>query len=497
VKARALVLIVALAAAGAPSVYTTSAVSLFERAGLPSEEMATTVLSNALAYRHPQYVDMRVGDATVRSFIVFPERADNSPVQVITANNQGMSDWLRAVGDNAAAQGFIAVVPDVPIGDLRGAEAVTRQAIAMPASNGNGAMVRFNFALRQAQGVPSLSRDENGAGRIDVTIQSPALSTRSFELSDHAWHHALAYLGQIDRPVAQQAGRGQASGGAVEPPPTSGGMRGKRPDLPANFLVAARTVASSPRKGEWVDIPMASGVKLHTWISYPQRTGRAPVVLVFQPGPGMDMGEPVTPGGGANWLRAIADQLASEGFIAVLPDLTSGLGPNGGNFDSFRLPDESGAAINRIPHSEVLNRIRVAKDYALKLPMSNGRVGATGFCMGGGLAWEVAAEVDGINASVVFYGGPPEEPVMARIKAPVIAFFGRNDLGLAPRIAPATADMKRLGKDFEVHVYEEATHVFLYRQDLGNNQAATEDAWPKAMAFFKRHLMTGGATASR
>jgi carboxymethylenebutenolidase len=484
VKARALLLIGTLAAAAvvAPSVYTTAAAPLFERAGLPSEAMATRLLSDALAYRHPQYLDMRAGDSRVRSFVVFPERADNSPVLVMTANNQGMSDWLRAVGDNAAAQGFIAVVPDLAIGDVRAADAVTRQAIAMPASNGNGASVRFNF--------------QNGTGRIDVAIQSPELSTRSFELSDHAWHNALAYLSQIDRPLARQAGGGQA-GGRVEPPPTTGGMRGKRPDLPANFLVARRTVESSPRKGEWVDIPMASGVKLHTWISYPQTTGRAPVVLVFQPGPGMDMGEPTTPGGGANWLRAIADQLASEGFIAVLPDLTSGLGPNGGNHDSFRLPDESGAALNRIPHSEVLNRIRVAKDYALKLPMSNGRVGATGFCMGGGLAWEVAAEIEGINASMVFYGGPPEEPVMSRIKAPVIAFFGRNDLGLAPRIAPATADMKRLGKDFEVHVYEEATHVFLYRQDLGKNQAATEDAWPKAMAFFKRHLMTAGATASR
>ncbi len=85
---------------------------------------------------------------------------------------------------------------------------------------------------------------------------------------------------------------------------------------------------------------------------------------------------------------------------------------------------------------------------------------------------------------------------MARIKAPVAAFFGANDLGLASRVAPATADMKRLGKSFEVQVYPEATHVFLYRQDLGRNTAATEDAWPKAMAFFKRHLMTTG-TASR
>jgi carboxymethylenebutenolidase len=260
--------------------------------------------------------------------------------------------------------------------------------------------------------------------------------------------------------------------------------------------MAAKVVTQSPRKGEWVDIPMAGGTKLHTWISYPQTTGKAPVVLVYQPGPGMDMGEPVTRGGGANWLRAIADQLAYEGFIAVLPDLTSGLGPNGGNFDSFQFPDESGAALNRIPHSAVLDRIRVARDYAMQLPMANGRLGATGFCMGGGLAWESAAEIEGVNAAVVFYGAPPDEPVMARIKAPVAAFFGANDLGLAPRIAPATAEMKRLGKSFEVEVYPEATHVFLYRQDLGRNMAATQDAWPKAMAFFKRHLMTTG-TATR
>ena len=494
----------------APATYSATNASAITAAGLPSEEMAKTVLSNALAHRHPQYLDIPAGDTTVRSFVVFPERADNSPVLVITSNNQGMSDWMRAVGDDAAAQGFIAVVPDLLSGlgpDGGGtqsfadstsvartldtlkteisnrAAAVTNYAIAMPASNGHGASVRFTF--------------EGGTGRIDVTMQSPALRTTSFNLDDHAWHRALAFLGQLDTPTAaQQAGLGQAGRGTAPAEP-AGGMRAKRPDLPANFLMAAKTVAQSPRKGEWVDIPMTGGAKLHTWISYPQTAGKAPVVLVYQPGPGMDMGEPVTRGGGANWLRAIADQLASEGFIAVLPDLTSGLGPNGGNYDSFQFPDESGAALNRIPHSAVLDRIRVARDYALKLPMSNGRLGATGFCMGGGLAWESAAEIDGVNAAVVFYGTPPPEPVMSRIKAPVIAFFGANDLGLAPRIAPATADMKRLGKEFEVHVYQEATHVFLYRQDLGRNMAATEDAWPKAMAFFKKHLMTPGATASR
>jgi carboxymethylenebutenolidase len=493
-----------LAATADPSAADSAVrVPLLTGSGLPSEEMAKAVLSEALAHRHPQYLDLPAGAGTVRAFVVFPERTDNAPVLVLTSNNQGMTDWMRAVGDDAAAQGFIAVVPDLPTGAgstagaasaVPGASAVTltpghlstqtsvltRAAIGMHASNGQGALVRFNF--------------EGTGGRIDVSIQSSTPRTASFELGDHAWHKALGYLGQIDSPkTVQQSARAGQAGAPVE---AVSGMRGKLPHLPANFLMAAKVVAQSPRKGEWVDIPMAGGTKLHTWISYPQTTGKAPVVLVYQPGPGMDMGEPVTRGGGANWLRAIADQLAYEGFIAVLPDLTSGLGPNGGNFDSFRFPDESGAALNRIPHSAVLDRIRVARDYAMKLPMANGRLGATGFCMGGGLAWESAADIEGVNAAVVFYGAPPDEPVMARIKAPVAAFFGANDLGLAPRIGPATADMKRLGKSFEVEVYPEATHVFLYRQDLGRNMAATQDAWPKAMAFFKRHLMTTG-TATR
>jgi carboxymethylenebutenolidase len=498
---------VRLGSIGATPAYRSVSASMMTRAGLPTEQNAKEVLSAALMHRHPQYLNLRAGSSDVQSFVVFPERGDRAPVLIFTANNQGMSDWLRAVGDDAAAQGFIAVVPDLLTGlgpDGGGtysfsspaavvnaldeskalvrdrAEAVTRSAMAMPASNGKGASVRFNFS--------------NGTGRIDVTLESLEHRVASYELTDHAWHSALAFLsGRLDPPAAQEPARGGQAGRAGrggEPGGDLGGMRSKRPDLPSNFLMAAKTIAQSPRKGEWIDVSMAGGTKLHTWISYPQNVTKAPVVLVFQPGPGMDMGEPITRGGGANWLRAIADQLASEGFIGVVPDLTSGLGPNGGNFDSFQFPDESGAAINRIPHSAVIARIQAAADYALKLPMANGKLGATGFCMGGGLAWEVAAEVPQLNASVAFYGGPPPEPVMARIHAPVLAFFGANDLGLAPRIQPATADMKRLGKDFEVHVYEEATHLFLYRQDLGRNMAATQDSWPRAIAFFKKHLMT-------
>ena len=454
----------ATASSAAPGSITADA-SVMTRAGLPTQQMAKTLLSEALQHRHPQWIDIPAGSTTIRSFVVFPDGGDAVPVVVLSANDQTMSDWLRAVGDEAAQDGFIAVVPE------HRAAAVTQYALHMPGSNGNGASVNFNFT--------------NSASRIETTIESPSRRSTSFQLTEHAWHNALAFLaGQTSTAAAGGRGRGAARDADDE----RANMQEKRPDLPANFLMAAKTVAQSPRKGEWVDISMASGTKLHTWISYPQGVTKAPVVLVFQPGPGMDMGEPPAKGGGANWLRAIADQLAYSGFIAVLPDLTSGLGPNGGNYDSFKFPDDSAAALNKISHAEVLNRIRVARDYGLKLPMANGKLGVTGFCAGGGLAWESAAEIEGVNVSVVFYGAPPAEAVMAKIKAPVAAFFGSNDLGLAPRVAPATADMKRLGKEFDVHVYDGATHVFLYRQDLGKNWAATRDAWPKAIAFFKKYF---------
>ena len=104
-------------------------------------------------------------------------------------------------------------------------------------------------------------------------------------------------------------------------------------------------------------------------------------------------------------------------------------------------------------------------------------------------AWESAAAVEGLDAGVVFYGGPPEEEVMARIHAPVAAYYGTNDVGLAPRIGTATADMARLGKEFEVEVYDEATHVFLYRQDLSKNSAGHGRFVAQAIAFMKKHTM--------
>jgi carboxymethylenebutenolidase len=96
--------------------------------------------------------------------------------------------------------------------------------------------------------------------------------------------------------------------------------------------------------------------------------------------------------------------------------------------------------------------------------------------------------VPDLNASVVFYGTAPEEAALARIKAPVIGFYGEDDARITATVESTSATMKRLGKSFEPHVYPHATHGFLEFQDLGGNPGATSDSWARTIAFLKQYL---------
>src|SRR3989442_105622 len=88
---------------------------------------------------------------------------------------------------------------------------------------------------------------------------------------------------------------------------------------------AAESLKASPRHGEWADVPLpGTDAKLHTWVVYPERKDKAPVVIVIHEIFGL-----------TDWVRAVADQLAAEGFIAVAPDLLSGKGPGAGGTESF------------------------------------------------------------------------------------------------------------------------------------------------------------------
>src|SRR5690242_18045749 len=87
------------------------AAASFMQPVLPEENTAKTLLNST--HRHREWVNVRSGSATIRAFIVYPERSNKAPVVILSAERQAASDWIRAVGDRVAAAGFIAVVPDV------------------------------------------------------------------------------------------------------------------------------------------------------------------------------------------------------------------------------------------------------------------------------------------------------------------------------------------------------------------------------------------------
>ncbi len=271
---------------------------------------------------------------------------------------------------------------------------------------------------------------------------------------------------------------------ATDPPPsTTQSALYTYPDieaLPPGADRAAAALERSPRHGEWVDVPNPAGPPLRTWVVYPERSDKAPVVLVIH-----------TIGGLSPWARALADQLAEDGFIAVAPDFLSGFGPKGGGTDSFETTDLARTAMSAVTPAEAMARLDAARAYAASLPASNGRVATMGFCWGGARSFEYALHQPGLHAAVVFYGGSPENYAgYATISAPVLGLYGGDDARVNATIEPAAAAMTSRGKTYEHEVYEGAGHGFVGSQAdrNGANFRATEQAWPRAIAFLRRHV---------
>jgi carboxymethylenebutenolidase len=250
--------------------------------------------------------------------------------------------------------------------------------------------------------------------------------------------------------------------------------------LPASETQAKAALDKSPRHGEYVDVKLPSGgTPIRTWVVYPERKDKAPVVILIHEIYGL-----------SDWIRGVADQLAREGFIAVAPDLISGMGPNGGGTDSVSSRDDVVKLVRGLTPEATLARLNAVRDYAIKLPAANGKSATIGFCWGGGQSFAYAAAQPGLNAAVVFYGVSPDAADLAKIKAPVLGHYGGDDARVDATIAPAQAEMKKLGKTYEPHIYEGAGHGFLRQQDGRDsaNLKATQQAWPRTLAFLRQHL---------
>lgn len=250
------------------------------------------------------------------------------------------------------------------------------------------------------------------------------------------------------------------------------------PPPPESLAVAA--LNHSPRHGEFVDVKRGNGeAPIRTWVVYPERPDKAGVVIVIHEIFGL-----------TDWVRAVADRLAAEGFIAVAPDLISGMGPDGGGTDSTKTRDQAVQIIRMLTPDETRARLDIVRAYVMKIPAANGRIGTIGFCWGGGRSFEYAAADPPPQATVVYYGTSPDSATLARVAAPVIGFYGGDDARVDATIPPAREELDRLGRSYQTHVFDGAGHGFLRAQGLrdGANLAASRKSWPLAIAFLREHL---------
>jgi carboxymethylenebutenolidase len=249
--------------------------------------------------------------------------------------------------------------------------------------------------------------------------------------------------------------------------------------IPAGASTVAERLAKSPRHGEFVMIRTGPSDSLRAWVVYPQRSTKAPVVVVVHEIFGL-----------STWVRGVADQLAADGFIAIAPDLLTGkLEPVPGS-DTVA-SSAATAAVRSLRSDEVQRQIAAVGQYGMALPAAEKRYGVVGFCWGGGTSFASAVESPaGQGAAVVFYGPSPATPSLARVKVPVLGLYGGDDARVGATVPPADSAMKALGKRFEPHTFAGAGHGFMRQQDGqdGANQAAARQAWPLTISFFRSTL---------
>ena len=241
---------------------------------------------------------------------------------------------------------------------------------------------------------------------------------------------------------------------------------------------AKQRVASSPRHREWVKVKNGTR-EVNSFVVYPEVKNKATAVIVIHEIFGM-----------SDWVQSLTDQLAEAGYIAIAPDLLSGMGPNGGGTSSLD-PNGIGKAIRDLPPDQITGDLNAVADYVSKLPGANGKIVVTGYCWGGGQSFRYATNNPKLKAAFVFYGPPPstsadgtpDKAALARITAPVYGFYAGNDARIDATIPATTDAMKELKKTYEPVTYEGAGHGFMRAGEAPDaneaNKKARDDAWAR------------------
>jgi carboxymethylenebutenolidase len=244
------------------------------------------------------------------------------------------------------------------------------------------------------------------------------------------------------------------------------------PMLENNYAHADTVPENDPRvKGEMVSFK-AGQQELSGYLARPAADGKYPAVVVVHENRGLNP-----------HIKDVARRLAVAGNVALAVDLLSPLGGTPADQDKAR------DMIGTLKPEDVTSWAQGAVAYLHTAPSSNGKVGAVGFCWGGGVIGRLAVAEPTLDAAVVYYGQQPPAEDVPKIKAPLLL----NYAGLDERIdagIPAFEDaLKKNGKEYTLYMYEGANHAFNNDTNAARyNKAAAELAWERTLAFLQKHL---------
>ena len=202
-------------------------------------------------------------------------------------------------------------------------------------------------------------------------------------------------------------------------------------------------------------------------------SGRGPGVIVLQEWWGL-----------VDHIKAVADRLADEGFVALAPDMYHG--------ESTTSPDDAGKLMMALDIGRVERDLRGAIDFLLaRDEVTSARVGTVGFCLGGQLSLFAACENASVGACVVFYGIHPNvKPNLAALQAPVLGFFAERDDFVPPAaVRQLEADLQAVGKTADFTICDGADHAFFNdtRAEV-YHEAHAATCWARMLAFYREHV---------
>lgn len=244
------------------------------------------------------------------------------------------------------------------------------------------------------------------------------------------------------------------------------------PVLEDNHIKAAgKYVQEDGLITKFVKYPGVTG-EMQAFFARPEKGDKFPAVIVIHENRGL-----------VPHIQDVTKRMASEGFLALAPDALSPVGGTPEDISNVR------ELFGKLNSEETTKNFVAAVKYLKTHPKSNGKVGCTGFCWGGGITNEVAVNAPDLDAAVPYYGRQPSAGDVAKIKAPVMAHYAGNDERINAGIPAFEEALKKNNIEYQIFMYPGAGHAFNNDTNPDRyNEEAAKLAWSRTVAFFKEKL---------